>query len=168
MYMGLDTNEFLLACLAAFSFISLVFYIIAYWRIYKKAGEKGWKSIIPFYRDYILCKISWKPKYFLLLLPFTAIYTVERILVEFFSNNLFGYNLSIEVISIISSICAIGYLVIRIILLYKLAKSFGKGILFTLGLIFFEVIFALILAFGKAEYVGVGGKKKFAAPKTEK
>ena len=31
--------------------------IIANWRIFTKAGEAGWKSIIPIYGDYISYKI---------------------------------------------------------------------------------------------------------------
>ena len=38
--------------------------IIANWRIFTKAGEAGWKSIIPIYGDYISYKIAWQPAYF--------------------------------------------------------------------------------------------------------
>lgn len=46
---------------------SLIFYIvlvIANWKIFTKAGEAGWKSIIPIYNGYILYKISWKTSVF--------------------------------------------------------------------------------------------------------
>jgi hypothetical protein len=36
-----------------------------------------------------------------------------------------------------------------------LAKSFGKGALFTLGLVFLPFIFFPVLAFGDAEYKGL-------------
>ncbi len=45
-------------------------------------------------------------------------------------------------------------LVIFIILSIDVAKSFGKGIGFALGLIFLGFIFYPILGFGDAEYVG--------------
>ncbi len=38
-----------------------------------------------------------------------------------------------------------------------LSKSFGKGVGFTLGLIFLFPIFGAILAFGSAKYVGPAG-----------
>ena len=38
---------------------------------------------------------------------------------------------------------------------YKLAKSFDKGIGYTLGLIFLSLIFIPMLGFGSAEYKGV-------------
>ena len=45
-------------------------------------------------------------------------------------------------------------IVMIIILLVKLAKAFGKGVGFTLGLIFLPNIFTLILGFGSAQYIG--------------
>lgn len=40
------------------------------------------------------------------------------------------------------------------IIMFDLAKAFGKGAGFALGLIFLNLIFILILGFGNAEYVG--------------
>jgi len=44
--------------------------------------------------------------------------------------------------------------VFLIILVFDLAKSFGKGTGFALGLLFLDLIFILILGFGDAHYVG--------------
>ena len=48
-----------------------VLLIVANWRIFEKAGEAGWKSIIPIYSSYILFKIlsgnGWK--FLLALIP---------------------------------------------------------------------------------------------------
>ena len=56
----------------AYTFLSLVMAIIsiiALWKIFEKANEPGWASIIPFYNLYVLFKIVWgKGWYFLLLL----------------------------------------------------------------------------------------------------
>jgi hypothetical protein len=43
---------------------------------------------------------------------------------------------------------------VMIYVLYRLAKVFGHGIGFTLGLIILEPIFIMILGFGKSEYIG--------------
>ena len=32
--------------------------IVAYWKIFTKAGEAGWKSLIPFYNTYLLFRIA--------------------------------------------------------------------------------------------------------------
>lgn len=42
----------------SFAIIAMVIIIISHWFIFKKAGEKGWKAIIPFYNSYTLCKIA--------------------------------------------------------------------------------------------------------------
>ena len=39
----------------------LILTVIGYWGIFCKAGEKGWKVLIPFYNEYLLFKIAWKP-----------------------------------------------------------------------------------------------------------
>jgi hypothetical protein len=40
------------------------------------------------------------------------------------------------------------------VMLYNLAKAFGKGALFALGLIVFPAIFLIVLGFGSASYQG--------------
>ena len=45
--------------------------------------------------------------------------------------------------------------VVEIILCVKLAKAFGKGGGFAVGLIFFPFIFVPVLGFGDAEYIGL-------------
>ena len=39
-------------------FVLCILMIVAMWKIFEKAGEDGWKSLIPFYNSYILFKIS--------------------------------------------------------------------------------------------------------------
>lgn len=42
--------------------------IIGMWKVYEKAGQEGWKCIIPIYNLYILLKIVGKPGWWLILL----------------------------------------------------------------------------------------------------
>ena len=42
----------------------------------------------------------------------------------------------------------------------RMAKAFGKSTLFGIGLIFLNIIFVYILAFGEAEYIGPKGYRK--------
>jgi hypothetical protein len=49
-------------------------------------------------------------------------------------------------------------IIFQIILLNQLSKLFGKGVGYTLGLIFLPFIFLPVLAFGSAEYQGPEGK----------
>ena len=41
-----------------------VLMIIARWKIFEKAGEPGWKSIIPIYSEYVYCRIVWEVEAF--------------------------------------------------------------------------------------------------------
>src|SRR6266581_4216952 len=93
--------------------------IVAMWKVFAKAGQPGWASIIPIYNLYVWCKIVGRPGWWiiLMLIPFVNI-------------------------------------IISIILLIDLAKSFGKGVGFGIGLILLAVIFFPILGFGSAQYQG--------------
>lgn len=142
--MDANVAEMLLASVAVIAVVSIVMYVlmvVAYWNIFKKAGEPGWKSIIPVYNSYILFKISWSTVIFWITL---VIGFVTGILV----------NMDNTVATVIVSLLSIVTLVISVMQCYKLSKAFGHGVGFTLGLIFFSPIFMLILAFGSSQYVG--------------
>jgi hypothetical protein len=93
--------------------------IVAMWKVFTKAGQPGWASIIPIYNLYIWCKIVGRPGWWviLMLIPFVNI-------------------------------------IIGIILCIDMAKSFGKGAGFGIGLALLGVIFVPILGFGSAQYQG--------------
>lgn len=57
-------------------------------------------------------------------------------------------------------------IVIGIMTMFKLAKVFGKGMGFGFGLLFLSPVFMFILAFGRAQYVGInnGGLAGPAVP----
>jgi len=42
--------------------------IVAMWKIFTKAGQPGWASIIPIYNIYVWCKIVGRPWWWLLLM----------------------------------------------------------------------------------------------------
>jgi hypothetical protein len=100
----------------------LVLVIVAMWKLFTKAGEPGWYSIIPIWSTLVLLKIVGRPMWWFLL---------------FF----------IPVVNI----------VVMIIVLNDLSKSFGKGVGFTVGLVLLPYIFMLVLGFGGAPYLGPGG-----------
>ena len=57
------------------SFAVAIIGIVAMWKIFEKAGEPGWASIIPFYNIYVLFKITWGNgwKFLFLLIPIVNI-----------------------------------------------------------------------------------------------
>ena len=102
-----------------FGLLIALLIIVAMWKVFTKAGQPGWASIIPIYNLYIWCKIVGRPAWWiiLMLIPF----------VNF---------------------------IVGIILCIDLAKSFGKGAGFGIGLALLGIIFFPILGFGSAQYQG--------------
>lgn len=102
--------------------------VVALWKIFVKAGQEGWKSLIPIYNYWVLCEIVGKPGWWALvsLLMF---------------------------IPFINFIAWIPALIIGIIVLLELGKAFGKDTVWSIFLlIIFSLIGLLILGFGDAKY----------------
>ena len=134
-----------------------VLLIVAMWKIFTKAGEKGWKSLIPIYDIYILFKISgYKSGFWALFVAYILAFVVTFIgvgtnaIVTDANGNITA--ITNPVFSVIPVIAAIVELVIGIVLCAKLSKAFKRGLGTTLGLIFLPNIFTLILGFGSAKY----------------
>ena len=109
-----------------FGVIGLVFLVltfVAMWKVFTKAGEKGWKCLIPIYNTIILLKIVGREWWWILLML-------------------------IPVVNV----------VIWVIVMYDLSKSFGHGVGFTFGLILLSFVFLLILGLGEDRYLGPGSQ----------
>ena len=131
---------------ASLAFAWWILQIVANWRIFTKAGEAGWKSIIPVYGDYISYKIAWQTGYFWLqfILGLIAFW------IQNYANPTGDSALLLMIVFLIRIIIGI----ISIMYSVKLARAFGRGIGFAIGLIFLQPIFMLILGFGSAMYYG--------------
>lgn len=144
-----------LATIAVISVVLAVLMIVAWWKIFNKAGEKGWKAIIPVYNSYTMYKVSWKTSIWWIVLALSIVCGIGAAILAS------STTASPSVIGLILYYAAaIATLVIQIIFYVKLSKAFGKGAGFAVGLIFLNVIFILILAFGSAQYVGPEGVQK--------
>lgn len=120
--------------------------IVANWRIFTKAGEAGWKSIIPVYGDYVSYKIAWQPSYFWLVFVLGIISSIASGMADPDGTN--------TTILLIVSLIRIILAIISVIYSVKLSRAFGHGIGFAIGLIFLQPIFMLILGFGNDPYYG--------------
>jgi len=45
----------------------VVFYIVAGWKVFAKAGEPGWGVFVPIFNLYLVCKISGRPEWWVIL-----------------------------------------------------------------------------------------------------
>jgi hypothetical protein len=97
--------------------------IAAWWMVFTKAGEAGWKSIIPIYNIIVILKIVGREWWWVILMVIPIV-------------NIFVW----------------------IIVSLDLAKSFGRGTGFGIGLAFLSPIFGLILGFGSDTYQGPAAK----------
>lgn len=148
--MGIDENVLvalggLLLVMGIVGLIWLVIWIVANWQIFKKAGEPGWKCIIPYYNSYTQFGFTWNTNMFWVYLVLSLAPTILQFLLG--RENTF--------VALISFVLGIALIVISVIATHKLSKAFGHGVGFTLGLIFLNPIFVLILAFGSSEYQGI-------------
>ena len=91
--------------------------LAGWWKIFAKAGEPGWKALIPVYNAYVFLRIAGCPGWWTILyfLPF-----VNFVIHGFHS--------------------------------HRLARCFGKGTGFAVGLFLLAPFFWPALGFGKAEY----------------
>lgn len=136
--------------------------IVAMWKIYVKAGAPGWGVLVPIYNVYLLFKIAWKTKMCWIMLACMLLPG----LLSGFMVGMDGNEVLAVILPLLMMACAIASIVIGIINTVKLAKAFGKGGGFAVGLIFLSIIFYCILAFGKAQYIGPEGNAKEEAAGT--
>jgi hypothetical protein len=120
-------------------FALIILYIVLYfvftlgaYGTYKKAGPYGdpaWSAFVPIYSFIILLKIAGRPTWW-------------------------GWFLLLPIIPFIGSLAL---LVIAIIVLHDVSKSFGHGGGFTVGLVLLSIIFWYIIWLGKSTYRGPAG-----------
>lgn len=136
--------------------IGIAWYIIqvvAYWKIFTKAGKPGWHSLIPVLNEWDKTDLSWSRTMAWVLL---ALMILSSILSGASGRpvNAEGEASGSGFPGMLSVIVTVGLVIISLISEYKLAKAFGKGFGFFLGLVFLNPIFKVILGFDGSQYLG--------------
>lgn len=147
------------------SIIVSIMLVIAGWKIFKKAGEPGWKILIPFCNIYVYLKILNLKNWFWFMLALDVLLLVSCIACKFdlylvmtgdanqVEAYLNSYDFGANPMVIISFVLFTVYsIILSILSAYRLSKVFGHGIGFTIGNLFLPEIFWLILGFGKSKY----------------
>lgn len=156
-----ETNPAAIYTSAVVGVFILVLSIVAMWKIFEKAGEKGWKAIIPFYDFYILCKIVWKGKVFWQIL----LISIAGAVCDSVATQLEKDSAGQIVLLVLSTVCAVLILIYEITLCIRMSTAFGHGAGYAVGLIFLSFIFMMILGFGSSKYVGNPDSKPQTAKK---
>ncbi len=73
--MGIGMLVFMVVYLAI-----AVFYIVAVWKLFAKAGKPGWASIIPIYNAVVMLQIVGRPVWWILLLLIPVVNFVVAII----------------------------------------------------------------------------------------
>lgn len=130
---GLAVVGGLLIFLIIIAIAAAVFMIIAYWKLFKKAGKNGWEAIVPYYNTWILNEIAgahWL--WFIALIVGSAGMTAEDPGLR----------------SMAGAVVILADIVVGI----NIAKKFGKSTGFGVLCVLLPFIGYPILAFGSAKY----------------
>lgn len=144
--------------ISLFTLTWYILQIIANWKIFRKAGEPGWKSIIPLYNYYIALKIVKMKNWFWWLI---GIAVCAGIMIAVDGTNPFimseteleAYDWGSHPMVLFATLMMFFVsFYTYIVSAHRTSKVFGHGFGFTLGLIFLQPIFLMILGFGSSKY----------------
>lgn len=79
----------------------IVLSIVGIWKMFEKAGEKGWKSLIPIYNTYILFKLAGRNGWGFLLLLIPIVNIVIWVMVAIDLAKHFGKSTAFGVLGLI-------------------------------------------------------------------
>ena len=140
MFFGMSIGVLLVLML-----IWYVLQVVADWKIFEKAGEPGWKSIIPFYNVFVEYDICWSGLCGLLFIAAPIISSFLKT----------GEGMPAWHGIVVTALGVVTF-VLHFIQSVKLSKAFGKGTGFGILLFLFGPICRIVLGFGSARYVGRG------------
>lgn len=118
--------------------------VASLWKIFEKAGERGWKALIPVLNNYTTFKIAWRA-------DFMWIYIVATFLGDFLRISAFASGVSLMLF--LAYLFNVVAFVFQVGLSVKLVKAFGYSGGYAVGLILVPIIFLPIIAFEKSRYV---------------
>lgn len=168
----LTNTTTLLICVGIILIVSLI-RIIGRWKMFTKAGKRGFATLIPLYSEWTFFSIGTGNGFTGLILTMfgmiqVCVWYIMMVLLEMplvesiqAGDKMVYIFLSVEfAIGAIVAICTI-------INNFKVAKNFGKGKGTGFGLTIFPIIFCLILGLGSAEYINKDDefKEKVETPK---
>ena len=131
-----------LMILAIILIAAAVLFTAAEWRILTKAGEKGWKSLVPVYSVFISHHIVGMSHVWFILEVVIWVIEIVFELVKLPEAVVLGFGIAAGIFTIVS----------EWIHVIRLCNCFGKGLGFKIGMLLFPNLFLLIIAYGKAEY----------------
>ncbi len=102
----------------------MVFMIVSWWIVFKKAGQPGWAILIPIFNFLVILRVAGKPWWWV-------------------------FSILLAIIPIAGPIL---FLVVWVLISNGISKNFGRGTGFTVGLVLLSVVFVPILAFSEDKW----------------
>ena len=133
--------------------VGIILIVVAEWKLFKKFGEKSWKSLVPYYNSYILYKHSWSKKAFWVYTASSTLFDItQRASQQWAQNDPASMMKTLFILiglpfGIVAAVCSILYAI-------RLAEAFGKKKTFAVGLLLVYSVFIAILGIGKTKYMG--------------
>jgi hypothetical protein len=62
--------------------VVILFYVVASWKLFSKAGVPGWGAIVPIYNIYLWCKIAGRPGWWVLLFIVPLVNVIVHLIVS--------------------------------------------------------------------------------------
>lgn len=125
------------------TFLYYLFLTIAQWKLFKKAGEKGWKAFVPVYSLFVSHHLIGMSHIWFIL---DMILWVVEVVLEFVE----GIPPLIE--DTFFTIALVLAVIAELLHIMRLCYCYTKSELFGIGLFVIPPLFSMILAFGKSEY----------------
>jgi hypothetical protein len=82
----------------------IVVYVVANWKIFEKAGQAGWKSLIPIYNFVIMLRIVGMSGWYALLLLVPLVNIVFAVIVLYKMAVAFGYGVGMTILELLFGI----------------------------------------------------------------
>ena len=125
------------------TFIYYLLLTIAQWKLFTKAGEKGWKALIPFYNMFVSHHlIGMRHIWFILDIVFWVI----EIVLELIDGTPVWIEKTFFSVAFLVTIAS------EILHIIRLCYCYTKSELFGIGLFILPPVFSLIVAFDDSEY----------------
>lgn len=121
----------LIIVIVPFVIVYAVMFLIAWWKIFEKGGENGWAIFVPFYSSYIKGKVAGSVKLGIANLIVAIISLFALIVAEI----IYTVTNSEMANLLILFYCHLPWLVMRLIIAFKLGGKFGRGVWFRVFLV---------------------------------
>lgn len=121
--------------------------IVGRWFTYRKMGMPGWKSIIPFYNDYVLADTVSDDGIAAWLVLCDAVCCLTTVMLSDITSG----SMAEDILAFLAMVSGIAAVVLTCVVYHRVSQGFGHDAGYTVGLVLLPVVFFPILGFSNNE-----------------